>query len=119
MKLEDSPSRPVTDTDGERAMCNAMETTFPGGGRLSCTQHLQGDQDYLKDKVGVRDTDRCAIIRDFLGKDGIVELDDALLFHSSLQTVLDIIETMAPAFSKYFKDTIVPLLEKNLTVSQK
>ena len=63
MELEGSPSRPVTGSDEERAMCNAMETAFPGGGRLSCTRHLQGNaQDYLKDKVGVCDTDRSAII---------------------------------------------------------
>ena len=120
MKLEGSPRRPVTGSDEERAMCNAMETAFPGGGRLSCMRYLQGNaQDYLKDKVGVCDTDRCAIIRDIFGKDGLSESDDELLFDCRLQTVLDTIDTLTPAFTKYFKDTIVPLLQNNITVSRK
>ena len=38
----------------ERSICKAMGSAFPGGGRLSCTRHLQGNaQEYLKDKVGL------------------------------------------------------------------
>ena len=62
-----------------RSICKAMESAFPGGGRLSCTRHLQGNaQEYLKDKVGLCDTNRTKIIKDIFGKDGLVEDDDTL-----------------------------------------
>ena len=65
------------------------------------------------------DADKCAIISDIFGKDGIAESDDALLFDCRLQTVLGTIDTLAPAFTKYFIDTIVPLLQNIIIVSQK
>ena len=37
--------QPLTGSDEEQAMTNAMEVAFPGGGRLSCTRHLKGNMD--------------------------------------------------------------------------
>ena len=55
MKLEGTTSQPVTGSDEERSICKAMESAFPGGGRLSCTRHLQGNaQEYLKNDSTAR-----------------------------------------------------------------
>ena len=103
MKLEGTTSQPVTGSDEERSICKAMESAFPGGGRLSCTRHLQGNaQEYLKDKVGLCDTDRTKIMKDIFGKDGLVESDDSLVFDCRLHAVQETIDNLAPQFKKTF-----------------
>ena len=120
MKLEGTTSQPVTGSGEERSICKAMESAFPGGGRLSCTRHLQGNaQEYLKDKVGLCDTDKTKIMKDIFGKDGLVESDDSLVFDCRLHAVQETIDNLAPQFKKHFTNDIVPLLKNNIDISQK
>ena len=98
----------------------AMESAFPGGGRLTCTRHLLGNaQEYLKDKVSLCDTDKTKIIKDIFGKDGLVESDDSLVFDCRLHAVQETIDNMAPRFKKHFTNDIVPLLKNNIDISKK
>ena len=105
---------PVTGSDDERAMSNAMDLAFPGRKHLTCTRHLRTNtKNYLSDKIGLKSSDRNKILDAIFGPAGMVNADDSVSFEVRQDRTEQLLDSIAPTFKRYFTTRIVPILIQN------
>ena len=89
-----------------------MKAGFPNSIQLLCTRHLKQNVDnQLTDKIGTQYKDRKAITELIFGKDGLCDSETDTVFQERKCLLLDTVEQLAPSFSNYLENHLIPTLK--------
>jgi hypothetical protein len=106
----------IIGSDDEKAIKKAIAYCFPEAKSLSCVRHLkQNVADYLM-KEGVSATNRCKIISNLFGKNGLSSADSVVQFEALVKIARDLVQQYAPKYMFHLNNRIVPLMRSNFEV---
>lgn len=112
------PSAPITGTDDETALKDAVAQAWPTGYQVFCHRHLYRNcSDYLQHKVGMSDKAKNTLLSAIFGESGVTSASSKTVFDERLAQAK--LLASQSAFGPYFDNRIADMLLHNFTVSQR
>jgi len=98
-------------SDEEKALVNAIKSTFPEAGHFLCIRHLRQNvkQQLIDDCIDKNDKE--SILEDIFGDEGLINADDIVCFEAKCSEIEERAKALSSKFHRYF-DT---KLKQNLT----
>ncbi|MDY6930033.1 MAG: hypothetical protein SWN10_23530, partial [Pseudomonadota bacterium] len=112
------PSPPMTGTDDEAALKDAIAQSWPTGCQMYCHRHLYRNcSDYLHHKVGMSDEAKKPLLAAIFGDMGVTAATSRTVFDERLAHAK--VLASRSAFGPYFEKRITEMLLHNFIVSQR
>ena len=103
----------IIGSDEEKGMTKALRSAFPAATHILCTKHLNDNLvEYLKSKVGVKQSIRRDICAKVFGKEGLVKANNMYEFEKEAEDIGDHIVNVALSFKEHFRRRLVPVVRE-------
>ena len=113
IKLSDTDtSKLVFGTDDEKAMVNAITSSFPDSKHILCTRHLRQNANQKLTDAAVDKSDRNMILDKIFGDGGIIDADDTVCFEEKCEEVETLSHSISQTFLRYFQKRLRDNLQK-------
>lgn len=101
-------------SDDEKALTKSIQMCFPEAKRSLCTKHLKDNvSEYLKNKIGVNNSERHNVVEKIFGSAGVLDANDTFEFEERSDFLLSDLN-MYPSFRQYYDRTLKPKLLLNI-----
>ena len=89
-------------TDDEKAMVNAITSSFPDSKHILCTRHLRLNANQKLTDAAVDKSDCNTILDKIFGDGGIIDADDTVCFEERCEEVKTLSQSISQAFLSLF-----------------
>ena len=99
-------SKLVIGTDDERALVNAITSSFSDANHVLCTRHMRQNVNQKLTDAAVDKSDRQMLLNKIFGEDGIINADDTVCFEEKCEEVEAASQSVSQPFLRYFKKRV-------------
>ena len=96
----------VFGTDDEKAMVNAITSSFPNSQHILCTRHLRQNVNQKLTDAAVDKSDRNLLLNKIFGDEGIINADDTVRFEEKCEEVETLSQSISQSFLRYFQKRV-------------
>lgn len=111
-------SKPVIVTDDERALVNAITSSFPDAKHVLRTRHMRQNVNQKLTDASVDKSDRKMLLNKILGEDGIIIANDTICFEEKCKEVETLSQSVSQSFLWHFQKRVKECLDKNRKESE-
>ena len=102
----------VIGTDDEKAMVNAITSSFPDSSHILCTRHLRQNVNQKLTDAAVDKADKFMLIDKMFGEEGIINADDTVCFDEKCEEFESLCQSVSGSFLRYFQKRVKENLNK-------
>ena len=102
----------VIGTDDEKAMVNAITSSFPDSHHILCTRHLRQNVNQKLTDAAVDKSDKNMLIEKMFGDEGIINSDDTVCFEEKCEEFESLSQSVSEPFLRYFQKRVKINLDK-------
>ena len=99
-------------TDDERALVNAITSSFPDAKHVLCTRHMRQNVNQKPTDASVDKSDRQMLLNKIFGEDCIINANDIICFEEKCEEVETLSQSVSQPFLRYFQKRVKENLVK-------
>ena len=99
-------SKLVIGNDDERALVNAITSSFSESTHILCSRHIRQNINQKLTDVAVDKSDRNMLLNKMFGEDGIINANDTVCFEEKWEEVEQLSQSISRSFLNYFKKVL-------------
>ena len=105
-------SKLVISIDDERALVNAITSSFPDAKHVLCTRHMRQNVNQKLTDAFVDKSDRQMLLNKIFGEDGIIKANDTICFEEKCGEVETFSQSVSQPFLRYLQKRVKENLDK-------
>ena len=105
-------SKLVIGTDDERALVNAITSSFSESRHILCSRHIRQNINQKLTDAAVDKSDRNMLLNKMFGEDGIINANDTVCFEEKCEEVEQLSQSISRSFLNYFQKRVKENLNK-------
>ena len=96
-------SKLLIETDDERALVNAITSSFSESEHILCSRHIKQNINKKLTDAAVDKSDRNMLLNKMFGEDGILSANDTVCFEEKCEDVEQLSQSISRSFFNYFQ----------------